>query len=180
MKIGATIRSDHADYLERHYGHSEIALYGSPVEATLDLLVGRIDAVFGDKRALVKFLESREGECCRILGTAPDKPAYTRQFYGVGLRKEDGELKDRFDEALAARAGGRHLRSHPRKVLSLRHQIEPPEKRLTLARHLCPRTASATRIWDDTGARGWRRSVSLGSGSWARPWRATSRPKATS
>ena len=45
---------------------------------------------------------SREGECCRILGTAPDTPAYSRQFYGVGLRKEDAELKNRFDQALAA------------------------------------------------------------------------------
>jgi polar amino acid transport system substrate-binding protein len=101
-KIGTTIRSDHADYLERYYRQSEIALYGSPVEATLDLLVGRIDVVFGDKRALVNFLESREGECCRILGAAPGVPAYSRQFYGVGLRKEDGELKSRFDLALAA------------------------------------------------------------------------------
>ena len=102
LKIGTTIRSDHADYLERHYRQSSIELYGSPVEATLDLLVGRIDTVFGDKRALVKFLESREGECCRILGAAPDKPAYTRQFYGIGLRQEDSELKARFDEALSA------------------------------------------------------------------------------
>ncbi|KAB0264965.1 transporter substrate-binding domain-containing protein [Microvirga brassicacearum] len=102
LKIGATIRSDHADYLEQHYRESEIALYGSPVEATLDLLVGRIDAVFGDKRTLLKFLESREGECCRILGTAPDEPAYSRQFYGIGLRKEDADLKRRFDNALSA------------------------------------------------------------------------------
>jgi polar amino acid transport system substrate-binding protein len=101
-KIGTTIRSDHADYLDRYYKQSEIALYGSPVEATLDLLVGRINAVFGDKRALVSFLESREGDCCRILGAAPDVPAYTRQFYGIGLRKEDVALRNRFDQALAA------------------------------------------------------------------------------
>ncbi len=101
-KIGTTIRSDYAEYLEQHYKESQIALYGSAMEATLDLLVGRVDAVFGDKRALVKFLESREGDCCRILGTAPDDPPYSRQFYGIGLRKEDAELKARFDRALAA------------------------------------------------------------------------------
>lgn len=102
LKIGATDRSDHADYLEQHYKESEIALYGTPVEATLDLLVGRIDAVFGDKRALMTFLQSREGECCRFLGSAPAEPAYARQYYGIGLRKEDAELKTRFDLALAA------------------------------------------------------------------------------
>jgi polar amino acid transport system substrate-binding protein len=101
-KIGTTIRSDHAEYLDRYYRNSPVELYGSPVEATLDLLVGRIDAVFGDKRSLKTFLESREGECCRIVGTAPDNPPYLSQFYGIGMRKEDRALKERFNSALAA------------------------------------------------------------------------------
>ena len=40
-------------------------------EANLDLLVGRIDAVFADELLLAKFLESREVACCHILGDAP-------------------------------------------------------------------------------------------------------------
>lgn len=99
-KIGAADRGDHEDYLKRFYAKSEVVPYSSPVEANLDLLVGRIDAVFGDKRSLSKFLETREGECCRIVGTAPAEPAYTHQFYGIGLRKEDRDLKARFDAAI--------------------------------------------------------------------------------
>ncbi|AWM86246.1 transporter substrate-binding domain-containing protein [Microvirga sp. 17 mud 1-3] len=99
-KIGATDRSDHLDYLRQNYKGAEIIPYSTPVEANLDLLVGRIDAVFGDKRALAEFLKSREGECCRILGPAPADPPYRRQFYGVGMRKEDTALKARFDEAI--------------------------------------------------------------------------------
>lgn len=99
-KIGATDRTDHLDYLRQHYKMSEIVSYSSPVEANLDLLVGRIDAVFGGQRALAEFLKTREGECCRILGLAPANPPYRRQFYGIGLRKDDAALKAQFDGAI--------------------------------------------------------------------------------
>jgi polar amino acid transport system substrate-binding protein len=100
-RIGTADRSDHETYLKEFYKDSEIELYGKTEEANLDLLVGRLDAVFGDKRFLTKFLESREGSCCHILGDAPANPAYRHQSYGIGLRKEDRGLKDRFNAAIA-------------------------------------------------------------------------------
>lgn len=100
-RIGTADRSDHETYLKEYYKDSEIELYGKTEEANLDLLVGRLDAVFGDKRFLTKFLESREGSCCHILGDAPANPAYRHQSYGIGLRKEDVALKDRFNAAIA-------------------------------------------------------------------------------
>ncbi|WP_230531818.1 transporter substrate-binding domain-containing protein [Microvirga roseola] len=99
--IGTTGRSDHEAYLKEFYKDSEIALYSKPDEASLDLLVGRLDSVFGDKRLLTRFLESREGTCCHILGDAPKEPAYRHQSYGIGLRKEDEELRVRLNRALA-------------------------------------------------------------------------------
>ena len=100
-RIGTADRSDHETYLKEYYKDSQIELYGKTEEANLDLLVGRLDAVFGDKRFLAKFLDSREGGCCHILGDAPANPAYRHQSYGVGLRKEDVALKDRFNAAIA-------------------------------------------------------------------------------
>jgi polar amino acid transport system substrate-binding protein len=100
-KIGTTDRSDHAAYLEQHYGTSEIRLYSKIEEANLDLLTGRLDAVLGDKLALAKFLESREGACCRFVGDTPAEPAYHHQSYGIGLRKDDEKLRARFDSAIA-------------------------------------------------------------------------------
>jgi len=100
-KIGTTDRSDHEAYLEEFYKDSEVVLYAKPDEANLDLLVGRLDAVFGDKMLLSKFLETREGNCCHILGDTPAEPAYRRQSYGIGLRKEDEELRGRFNRAIA-------------------------------------------------------------------------------
>lgn len=99
-KIGTTDRSDHAAYLEQFYKTSEIQLYSKLEEANLDLLTGRLDAVLGDKLVLSKFLGSREGACCRIIADAPAEPAYHHQSYGVGLRKEDADLKARFDSAI--------------------------------------------------------------------------------
>ncbi|MCB5176225.1 transporter substrate-binding domain-containing protein [Microvirga lenta] len=100
-KIGTADRSDHETYLKEFYRESEIELYGKTDEANLDLLVGRLDAVFGDKRFLTRFLESREGSCCHVLGDAPANPAYRHQSYGIGLRQEDTALKAQFDSAIA-------------------------------------------------------------------------------
>lgn len=100
-KIGTTDRSDHEAYLKNFYKDSEIVLYTKADEATLDLLVGRIDAVFGDELLLSKFLESREGECCHVLGDAPTEPAYRRELYGIGLRQSDDDLRNRFNRAIA-------------------------------------------------------------------------------
>lgn len=100
-RIGTTERSDHEAYLKAHYTESEIVPYAKADEANLDLLVGRIDAVFGDELFLSKFLQSREGDCCRVLGEAPAEPAYRRESYGIGLRKEDGNLREHFNRAIA-------------------------------------------------------------------------------
>jgi polar amino acid transport system substrate-binding protein len=99
--IGTTDRSDHETYLREFYRDSQIEVYAKPDEANLDLLVGRLDAVFGDKRLLTRFLASREGSCCHILGDTPKDPAYRHQSYGIGLRKEDAALRERFNRAIA-------------------------------------------------------------------------------
>lgn len=100
-RIGTIERSDHETYLKTYYTDSEIVPYAKAEEANLDLVVGRLDAVFADQRLLTKFLESREGECCHVLGNAPAEPAYRRETYGIGLRKDDGDLRERFNRAIA-------------------------------------------------------------------------------
>ena len=100
-KIGTIERTDHEAYLKTFYKNSEIVLYAKAEEANLDLLVGRIDAVFADELLLSKFLGTREGACCHIVGEAPAEPAYKRESYGIGLRKGDEELRERFNRAIA-------------------------------------------------------------------------------
>jgi polar amino acid transport system substrate-binding protein len=99
--IGALDRSEHARYVENILGGSELRLYGKLEEANLDLLMERIDFVMGDKLALSRFLASREGACCRLVADVPENPIYHGNGYAVGLRKEDGALRDAFDKAIA-------------------------------------------------------------------------------
>jgi polar amino acid transport system substrate-binding protein len=99
--IGVVEGSAEAAYLEAKYATSQIRRYAKLEDANLDLLTARIDLVLGDKLALSRFLESREGvECCRFAGDAPFDPAHFGEGAAVGLRKDDAELKDAFDRAI--------------------------------------------------------------------------------
>jgi polar amino acid transport system substrate-binding protein len=98
--IGTTEGSQHAAYLQAHYKSAEIKLYGKLDEANLDLMAGRVELVLGDKLALWRFVKSREGSCCRFIGDPPVDVAFYGEGVGVGLRKEDRELKAMFDRAI--------------------------------------------------------------------------------
>lgn len=99
--IGVVGRSEHAAYVEDLLKSSEPRVYGKLDEANLDLLTDRIDFVMGDKLALSRFLDSREGACCRFVADVPKNPAYHGHGYGIGLRKEDEALRAAFDAAIA-------------------------------------------------------------------------------
>lgn len=100
--IGATEKASHQEYLEQNYPKSEIHSYPQIYDAGLDLAMGRIDTVMGDKLSLQRFLESREGDCCQFLGNPVIGNVVHGKSVGVGLRKEDVTLKEAFDRALAA------------------------------------------------------------------------------
>jgi polar amino acid transport system substrate-binding protein len=100
--IGVVEGSPEAAYLEAKYATSHIRRYAKLEEANLDLLTARIDLVLGDKLALSRFVESREGvECCRFAGDAPFDPGYFGEGAAVGLRKDDADLKEAFDRGIA-------------------------------------------------------------------------------
>ncbi|MDJ1159808.1 transporter substrate-binding domain-containing protein [Chelatococcus sp. SYSU_G07232] len=101
--IGVQEHSLAADFLDDRYKGVEVKTYATLDEANLDLAVGRIDAVFGDKFALAEWLKrAREAHCCVFKADAPDEPAFFGEGYGIGLRKQDGELKAIFDNAIDA------------------------------------------------------------------------------
>ena len=101
--IGVEAGGAHEAYLDDLYKESEIRPYATLEEAILDLAEGRVDLVIGDKDALMDFLKTRkEAQCCALVGDAPHDPNYFGDGIGVGLRKEDVELKAMFDKALDA------------------------------------------------------------------------------
>ncbi|MCW2309504.1 transporter substrate-binding domain-containing protein [Rhodobium gokarnense] len=102
--IGAQEGTIHRSFLEETYWSTTVRPYPTEEEAFLDLAAGRIDAVFVDKLAATYWLAKHDdGRCCKIAG-----PEMTiSQGIGVGLRKEDEDLKKKIDGAIdAMRADG--------------------------------------------------------------------------
>lgn len=99
--IGTNAQSEHASLLDDLYKGSVAKGYDKLEEANLDLLTGRLDLVLGDKLALSRFLESREGAvCCKFVADVPVNPIYNGEGMGVGLRKQDKDLKELFNGAI--------------------------------------------------------------------------------
>jgi octopine/nopaline transport system substrate-binding protein len=96
---GSTIHSAFADkYLK---GTVEVREYKTTEAHDLDLAAGRIDAVLADSTAIIGTLEKPEFKDYVLVG-----PSITGGMLGagvgVGLRKEDKDLKKSFDEAIQA------------------------------------------------------------------------------
>jgi polar amino acid transport system substrate-binding protein len=101
--IGVVAGGGHEAYLDDVYKQSRIRPYASLEEAILDLAEGQIDAVFGDKDALMEYKKKRkEADGCAVLADVPRDPAYFGDGIGIGLRKEDKSLKAMFEKALDA------------------------------------------------------------------------------
>ena len=99
--IATTVDSEHARFLEERYPGSVLKTYGKFEDANLELLTDRVDVVLGDKIAMMKFLDSREGRiCCRLIGDLPFDPMFYGAGIGVGLRTADAALKAALDRAL--------------------------------------------------------------------------------
>lgn len=99
--VGTTAHSEFASMIEDLYPGVTLRTYDKPDEANLDLLTNRIDLVLGDKLALSRFLESREGvACCKFIADVPLNPTYNGEGMAVGLRKGDKELKEMFNTAI--------------------------------------------------------------------------------
>ncbi|WP_375460750.1 transporter substrate-binding domain-containing protein [uncultured Enterovirga sp.] len=98
--VGVVKDSEFADYLATLPKPPVVRTYHKLDEAQLDLLTGRIDYVLGDKLALSRFLESREGmACCRVVA---DLPVDRGEGIGVALRRGDRGLAEMFDRAIEA------------------------------------------------------------------------------
>ncbi|HUI20036.1 MAG TPA: transporter substrate-binding domain-containing protein [Methylocella sp.] len=99
--IGVESGGTHEAYVEDVYKQSEIRRYATLEEAILDLAEGRLDAVIGDKDALTDYMKTRkEAQCCILAADVPRDPAYFGDGIGIGLRKEDSNLKAMFEKAL--------------------------------------------------------------------------------
>jgi lysine-arginine-ornithine-binding protein len=96
--LGAQSSTVSAAFLEETYKDSDVKLYPTQDEAYLDLASGRLDAVLADVGPSNLWLSSPDGACCAFVGEAVVKD----DVIAIGLRKEDQDLKEKINKALAA------------------------------------------------------------------------------
>lgn len=106
--VGVQRGTIHQDFMEQKYPDTDLRLYGTQDEAVLDLSAGRLDAVMADSIAISDgFLDTEAGAGFDFLGEPMIDPAIHGEGAGIGVRKEDTELRDRLSAAIdAIRADG--------------------------------------------------------------------------
>lgn len=106
--VGVQRGSIHHDFMDKIFPDVKITLYASQDEAYLDLVSGRVDAVIADSVAIEDgFLKTDQGKGFAFFGKSYAIPEIHGVGAGIGVRKEDTELRDRLSAAITAiRASG--------------------------------------------------------------------------
>ena len=98
--IGVQTTTTHSNFLDTYFKEvATIRKYDSQENVLLDLTAGRIDAAEGSLSYWVPIMKKEQGKDLALFG-----PAWTGDIFGlgngIGVRKEDPELKAVFDIAL--------------------------------------------------------------------------------
>jgi polar amino acid transport system substrate-binding protein len=97
--IGVQVSTTHANYVQQAFGDvADVRTYTTQDEANADLVAGRVDYVVADKVALNEFLKS---DAAKDLGMLADVTANGPALVGAGIRKEDTDLLDAYNKAIA-------------------------------------------------------------------------------
>jgi octopine/nopaline transport system substrate-binding protein len=98
--LGVQVSSTHANFAEQYLkGAVEIREYKTTEQYDLDLAAGRVDAILGDATALQGTIGKPEFKDYVIAGPGFSGGVLGRGV-GVGLRKENQDLKAMFDTAI--------------------------------------------------------------------------------
>ena len=102
--IGAQSGAIQETYANKYYADTaaDIRIYQTLDEELQDLAAGRLDAVVGDALAMEPFINSELGQtCCEYKGTVVSDPEVLGYGVGVGLRRDDTELLNKVNAAIA-------------------------------------------------------------------------------
>ena len=95
--VGVQVSTIHQNYAEKHFGDATIKSYSTFDEHNQDLVAGRVDAVVADSLAFSEFLKATPD--MEVKAELIDEEIFGPGA-GVGLRKEDTELADKFNAAI--------------------------------------------------------------------------------
>lgn len=98
--IGVQSSTTNASYIKQYYAKtSPIRIYNTQDEVNSDQVAGRIDFQLVDEVGMHDYLSSKEGASLEKKGTVPKDPIFGPGI-GVGLRKQDIDLKSKVDSAI--------------------------------------------------------------------------------
>ena len=100
--VGVQRGTTMANYIKKVFPKAKIQLYDTSDAANLDLASGRVDVVFADSVVLQDFLATPDGAGFAMAGEPVEDPDILGTGAGIGIRKGDDALKQKFDDALAA------------------------------------------------------------------------------
>ena len=109
LVVGVKRATTFDSYLTGNYsGVIDLRRYSNQEEALLDLLLGRLDLVLGDRIVLaVSFLDTDLGRGYAFLGPDLNDPRWFGEGAGIAVRKGDDALRQAFNQAIdAIRADG--------------------------------------------------------------------------
>jgi lysine-arginine-ornithine-binding protein len=99
--VGLQRGTTYNDFMDGEMPDVELKLYGTQDEVYLDLTAGRIDAAFADSIAMSDgFLKTNAGKGYAFFGRDYGEVKYFGEGAGIGVRKEDGDLRDAFSAAI--------------------------------------------------------------------------------
>ena len=109
-RVGVQRATSMDSYISDNFTGADIKRYGTAEEAYLDLKSGRVDYVLADYASLLDGLIKKEGgEGYELVGPGLTDPRWFGIGAGVALRKGDGELKAKFNQAIKEiRANGKY------------------------------------------------------------------------
>jgi octopine/nopaline transport system substrate-binding protein len=101
-KVGVQAGTTHAHFMEKMVPTADLKTYDSLDKLEIDLAGGRLDAGFADSSALDDFLAKPDGAKFELVNVVvPSSTDDTLGMgVGVGIRKDDAELKGKIDAAL--------------------------------------------------------------------------------
>ncbi|HEX5794704.1 MAG TPA: lysine/arginine/ornithine ABC transporter substrate-binding protein [Geminicoccaceae bacterium] len=98
--VGVQVATIHANFLENELGDVvEVRKYDTQENLDLDLQAGRIDAALADMSYWKPLLETEKGQDFTLIGPGLAKGPFGKGV-GVGVRKENEDLRAMFDKAI--------------------------------------------------------------------------------
>lgn len=82
------------------FADAQIKTYAEQEQANLDLASGRVDLVAADAFVLIDFVDSEAGNDVEFVGPSYTDEEYLGEGIGIGVRKEDEELRKMLNDAI--------------------------------------------------------------------------------